>query len=117
MGIAGSAAASANVYIVGVQRAVPGHREQLLKSLSAPGATSKIEMGSVVLQHLEWGDWTFATTTRYNSWQDFAADRMGAAYAGDATSGGWADIRQHSGFHRDTIADRIQPSRSTSASR
>jgi len=111
MGIGGSAAASGMVYIVGVQRAVPGHREQLLKSLIAPGAASKIETGNVLLQHLEGGDWTFATITRYNSWQDFASDRMTAASAGDATAGGWADIRQHSAFHRDTIADRTYPAK------
>jgi len=86
---------------------VPGHREQLLKSLSA-AAPSKIQTGNLVLQHLEGAEWSFATITRYNSWQDVAADRSGAVSAGDAV-GGWADIRQHSGFHRDTLADRIYP--------
>src|SRR4029453_416284 len=51
------------------QRPVPGHREQLLKSLSTPGAPSKIQTGNVLLTHLEGADWTFATITRYNSWQ------------------------------------------------
>jgi hypothetical protein len=111
MSIGGSANAAGLVYIVGVQRAVPGHREQLLKSLSAPGASSKIQTGSVLLQHLEGGEWTFATITRYNSWQDFATDRAAAASAADAAAGGWADIRQHSAFHRDTIADRIHPAK------
>jgi hypothetical protein len=111
MGIGGTANASSQVYIVGVQRAVPGHREQLLKSLSAPGPSSKIETGNVMLQHIEGSDWTFATITRYNSWQDFASDRATAASAGDATAGSWADIRQHSAFHRDTIADRIYPAK------
>ena len=110
MGI-GSANASSLVYVVGVQRAVPGHREQLLKSLSAPGPSSKIQTGTVLLQHLEGSEWTFATITRYNSWQDFASERMAAVSAGDATAGGWADIRQHSAFHRDTIADRIYPAK------
>jgi hypothetical protein len=111
MGIGGSASASSPVYIVGVQRPVPGHREQLLKSLSAPGPSSKIQTGNVLLMHLEGSDWTFATITRYNSWQELASERMAAASAGDATAGGWADIRQHSGFHRDTIADRIFPAK------
>jgi hypothetical protein len=111
MGIGESASASSPVYIVGVQRPVPGHREQLLKSLSAPGPTSKIQTGNVLLMHLEGSDWTFATITRYNSWQDLASERMAAASAGAATAGGWADIRQHSGFHRDTIADRIFPAK------
>lgn len=111
MGLGGSANASNMVYIVGVHRPVSGHREQLLKSLSAPGPASKIETGNVLLQHLEGSDWTFATITRYNSWQDFANDRVAAASAGDTTAGGWADIRQHSAFHRDTIADRIYPAK------
>ena len=111
MGMGGSAAASNMVYIVGVHRTVPGHRAELLKSLSAPGPASKIETGNVVMQHIEGGDWTFATITRYNSWQDLAGDRVAAAASAGATAGGWADIRQHSGFHRDTIADRIHPAK------
>jgi hypothetical protein len=111
MGLGGSAAPATNVYIVGVQRAVPGHREQLQKSLSAAGPASKIESGNVLMQHVEGGDWTFATITRYNSWQDLAADRTAAASEGGATAGGWADIRQHSAFHRDTIANRIYPAK------
>ena len=75
-----------------------------------PGPSSKIQTGNVLLQHLEGGEWTFATLTRYNSWQDFATERAAAAAAGDS-AGGWADIRQHSAFHRDTIADRIYPAK------
>jgi hypothetical protein len=107
MGI-GDSSASGMVYILGVHRPVAGHREQLLKSLNAPAAASKVSTGNVLLQHLEGSEWTFATITRYNSWQDLGSDRMAAASAGDA-AGGWADIRQHSAFHRDTIADRIYP--------
>ena len=110
MSIGGSANAAGLVYVVGVHRTVPGHREQLLKSLSAPGPSSKIQTGNVLLQHIEGGEWTFATISRYNSWQDFASERAAAASAGDAT-GGWADIRQHSAFHRDTLADRIHPAK------
>ena len=110
MSIGGSANAAGLVYVVGVQRAVPGHRDQLLKSLNAPGPSSKIQTGNVVLQHLEGGEWTFATITRYSSWQDFGTERAAAASAGDA-SGGWADVRQHSAFHRDTLADRIYPAK------
>ena len=108
MGIGG---APGQVYIVGVHRAVAGHREQLLQSLGTTGAAGKIQTGNVLLQHVEGSDWTFATITRYNSWQDFASDRAAASSAGDATAGGWADIRQHSAFHRDTIADRIHPAK------
>jgi hypothetical protein len=107
MGIGGSGAAARMVYTVGVHRTVPGHREQLEKALTQP-SSGKVQTGSVLFQHLEGGNWQFMTITRHNSWQDFAADRMEAAGAASAP-GGWADIRQHSAFHRDTIADRIAP--------
>jgi hypothetical protein len=107
MGVGESTSAAKPVYIVGVHRAVPGHREQLEAAVRAPGS-SKIQTGSIVLQHLEGGDWTFMTITRYNSWQDLASDRAEAAAATGSTAGGWGDIRQHSAFHRDTIADRIK---------
>jgi hypothetical protein len=109
MGIGGSAGGGSPVYIVGVQRAIAGHREQLAKSLTTVDPADKITTGNV-LTHLEGGEWTFATLTRYNSWTDLGADR--AAAAGNAASaGGWDDIRQHSAFHRDTIADRIYPAK------
>jgi hypothetical protein len=110
MAIGASATASAPLYVVGVHRTVPGHREQLEKALNAAGASSKIKTGSVVLQHMEGGNWTFATITRYNSWQDFASERAAAASAAPSP-GGWADIREHSAFHRDTIADRVYPAK------
>src|SRR5687767_8267238 len=69
MGIGGSTSAANLVYVVGVHRAVPGHREQLDTALKAPGS-SKMQTGSVVLQHLEGSDWNFMGITRYNSWQD-----------------------------------------------
>jgi hypothetical protein len=101
------ASTSANaIYVVGVQRAVAGHRDQLLASLSA-ATGSKVESGNVLLQHVEGGDWNFMTLTRYNSWQDIGNDRGAPSSA--ASPGGWADIREHSAFHRDTIADRIFP--------
>ncbi len=112
MGLGGSAAVSNLVYVVGVQRAVPGHREQLEKALNAPASPSgKIQTGNVLLQHVEGGEWTFLTVARYNSWQDFATERAEAAAGTGASAGGWADIRQHSAFHRDTIADRIFPAK------
>ena len=105
--LAGGGGSTPPVFSVGVHRTVPGHRDQLQKALSQPGAasTSKVQPATVVLQHVEGGDWTFLAITRYNSWQDLAADR--AAAASDGT--GWNDIRQHSSFHRDTLADRVFP--------
>jgi hypothetical protein len=110
MGIGGSASAANAVYVVGVHRAVPGHREQLDKALNAPGP-SKIQTGSVFLQHLEGSDWNFLGINRYNSWQDFATERAEAAAATTANPGGWGEIREHSAFHRDTVADRIFPAK------
>ncbi len=106
MGIGGSGKPGA-IYTVGVHRAVAGQRAQLEKALTAP-VTSKVPTGTVFMQHLEGSDWQFLTITRYDSWQDFATDRATADPAG---AGGWADIRQYSAFHRDTLADRINPAK------
>jgi len=104
MATGGSAASQ--IYVIGVHRAVAGHRDQLLAALNAAGgASSKIESGNVLFQHVEGADWNLMTLTRYNSWQDLGSDRSGASTT--STAGGWADLRQHSAFHRDTIADRL----------
>ena len=103
--------AAGGIYIVGVHRPVAGHREQLERSLNAPApSSSKVQSGNVMLTHREGSEWTFATITRYSSWSDLANDRAGAADAPGA-AGGWADIREHSAFHRDTIADRLYPAK------
>ena len=105
MGVAANAAQTAgSVYVVSVFRAVPGHRSQLLELLRQP-PTSKVPQNQVLLSHLEGGAWGFMTVTRYNSWQDFGADRQ----ASSSDAGGWAETRQHVGFHTDTIADRAAP--------
>jgi hypothetical protein len=56
------------------------------------------------LQHLEGGPWNFLSVTRYNSWQDLAADR-----ATPANADGWNETRMHTAMHHDTIADRVMP--------
>ena len=99
MDVAGS---GSSVYVVSVHRPAPGHRTQLQELLSRPDPKSKVA-GSVVMTHVEGGAWTFLSVDRYNSWQDFAADRMAAA-----SGKGWLEARQHSAFHADTIADRVR---------
>jgi hypothetical protein len=106
MGLEASGSAAGNpIYLLGVQRALPGHREQLEKLLRNP-APSKVPTGNVVFQHLEGGPWNFLTITRYNSWADLAADRAGAT-ASAGTGSPWNEIRMHSASHHDTIADRL----------
>jgi hypothetical protein len=92
------------VFIVSTHRAVPGHRDQLLASLSAPNTGSKVTSGNVVLTHLQGGSWQFLSLTKYDSWQDLATDRSSAAGGG----AGWLENRQHSASHSDTIADRVR---------
>ena len=111
MAIGGSAGNGKQVYVIGVHRAVAGHRDQLLATLNAPAASSKVESGNVLLQHVEGGDWNFMSLTRYNSWQDLGSERAALASGASSSPGGWSDIRQHSAFHRDTIADRIYPAK------
>jgi hypothetical protein len=92
-----------SIYAVGVHRAVPGHRVQLLEALTRRDPAQKVPLSQVALTHIEGGPWQFLTIGRYNSWQDLAADRAAAA----ASEKGWFEIRQHSAWHVDTIADRV----------
>ena len=103
MGLAGAPAGNP-VFVVGTQRAVPGHRDQLLQALNRTDPASKVPVSNLILTHVEGGSWQFLTLSRYNSWQDFAADRVAAAGGG----AGWHEVRQHSASHSDTIADRVR---------
>ena len=88
IGIGGTGAAGM-VFVVGVHRAVPGHRDQLQKALAQP-TSGKVQTGDVLFEHVEGGAWQYMTITRYNSWQDLATDRVAAAGAA-AAPGGWAE--------------------------
>jgi len=92
------------VYSVAVWRAAAGHRDQLEKTLRAPTSPSQAPGKSVVLTHLEGGPWQYLSIDRYDSWTDFAKQQAATA-AGE----GWAEIRQHSTYHHDTVADRVAP--------
>jgi len=95
--------APASVYIASVHRAVPGRRAQLLETLNRASAVNKVPVAHLTLTHIEGGEWAFFSLDRYNSWPDLAADRT--ANTGGA---GWAETRQNSAYHVDTIADRVQ---------
>jgi hypothetical protein len=99
-----SASTGGSVYSVAVWRAAPGHRDELAKTLRAANPNAKVPIGNVVLTHLEGGPWQYLAVSRYNSWQDFATNQ--AATANDS---GWAEIREHSSYHHDTLADRLAP--------
>lgn len=101
----GGAAAKTDgsVYVVAVWRAAPGHRDQLEQAL-ADNPPSKVAVTHVLMQHLEGGPWQFLAIDRYNSWQDFATEQ-----GANINAKGWSDVREHSSFHHDTVADRIAP--------
>jgi hypothetical protein len=103
LGIGDGAAGTANsVYVVQVWRELPGHRDELAKSLAGAGGASKVPVSHVLFQHVEGGPFTFIAVDRYNSWQDFGTDE-----AASMNAPGWADVRAHSTYHHDTLADRI----------
>jgi hypothetical protein len=105
----GSVAKTAgSVYVVSVYRAAPGHRDQLEKSLSQ-NPTGDTSSGTVLMQHLEGGPWTYLTVVRYNSWQDFATTEKNGAGDTLKPDGGWLQLREHSTYHNDTLTDRIAP--------
>jgi hypothetical protein len=91
-----------------VHRAVPGHRAQLLAALDAPSG-NKVPVSHLTLAHVEGGPWTFLSLDRYNSWADFAAAQTANAASVGSGKDDWSEIRQHSGFHMDTLATRMVP--------
>jgi hypothetical protein len=107
MGINEGAGKSA-IYIVSVYRASPGHREQLDTALSTatPGDPTA---GSVVMQHLDGAAWTFLGVARYATWDDFVKSETSAAADQAKATGAWNQLREHSSYHTDTLADRIMP--------
>jgi len=107
MGINEGAGKSA-IYIVSVYRASPGHREQLDTALSTatPGDPAA---GSVVMQHLDGAAWTFLGVARYATWDDFVKSETSAAADQAKATGAWNQLREHSSYHTDTLADRIAP--------
>jgi hypothetical protein len=108
MALAGGQTAN-SVYVVSVHRAVPGHRDQLATVLNQPNPASKIPVSHVTLAHLEGGPWQFLSLDRYNSWQDFGASEAASAQSTGSGKDGWSEVRQHSAYHTDTLADRIAP--------
>jgi hypothetical protein len=108
MGLGDQAAKSANaVYVASFYRALPGHRDQLEQRLSAaPGGDVA---GSVLLQHIEGGPWTFLEVTRYDSWQSFAANESSSVAQTAKGSGPWFALRENISTHTDTLTNRIAP--------
>lgn len=100
MGVTGT---DGGVYVVGVHRPVPGHRRQLLDSLNQADPSAKVTTGRVTLEHID-GAINILTLERFNSWQDFATDMT----TNPTGNKGWVDVRQHSAFHEDTIAERVR---------
>ena len=97
-----------SVYVVSTYRAVPGHRDQLEKMLSAVAPGDRAA-GSVLLQHLEGAPWNFLSITRYGSWPDFGASEAASVAQTDKGAGGWYELREHSGYHTDTLTSRVAP--------
>lgn len=89
------------VYSVAVWRAAPGQRDALEKQLRTADPSSKVQVGRVLLTHLEGGPWQFLSIEQYASWQDFATD-LSAPVAE-----GWHEVRKYGTYHHDTLADRI----------
>ena len=102
MGLAGDQSGQP-VFVVSVQRAVPGHRSQLLDVLNQRSPNAKVygeqpgddarRRGAVAVPHAR----------PLQLVADLGADR--AASTGVQ---GWLDVRQHSAYHTDTIADRVR---------
>ena len=103
----GASKSAASAYVVGTYRAIPGHRDQLEKMLSAAPSSGDPVSGAILMQHVEGAPWNFLTITRYNSWHDFATGETNSAAQTAKGSGGWYELREHAATHNDTLTDRM----------
>jgi len=108
LGLDDAAKSAGSVYVVSDYRAVPGHRDDLEKMLSAanPGDTAA---GSVLLAHVEGAPWNLLSIVRYESWEKFAEGEKNSIAQTNQGKGGWFEVREHAALHHDTITDRIVP--------
>lgn len=97
-----------SAYVLSVYRTAPGHRDQLEKSL-IQSPRNDTSAGTVLMQHVEGGPWTYLTVVRYASWQDFATTEKNGVADTLKPDGGWVGLRDHSTYHNDTLTDRIAP--------
>jgi hypothetical protein len=97
-----------SAYVLSVYRAAPGHRDQLERSL-IQSPRNDTSAGTVLMQHVEGGPWTYLTVVRYASWQDFATTEKNGVADTLKPDGGWVGLRDHSTYHNDTLTDRIAP--------
>jgi hypothetical protein len=101
------------VYVVSMYRGAAGHRAQLDDTLQKVLASAAKPDRGVLLQHVEGGNWDSLVINRYDSWQEFAAD-MGDTTSeqreqrAGLTQGAGLALREHAGFHNDTIAVRVR---------
>lgn len=110
MGVSDAAAKSAPaVYVLTVARALPGHRDPLEKGLREAPAKGDSVTGIALFQHLQGGNWQYLSVSRYNSWQEYGATEANTQAQMAKSGGPWFQIREHMGFHRDTIAHRVAP--------
>lgn len=109
MGVDDAGNSAGSVYVVSVFRRVPGHYDELEKSLAQQPGGGQNVAGEVLMRHLEGGPWIFLTLTRYKSWQDFATGEKASVADTLKPDGGWLGLRNHSTYHNDTITDRIAP--------
>jgi hypothetical protein len=108
LGLDDPSKSAGSVYVVSDYRAVPGHRDDLEKMLSAatPGDTAS---GNVLLAHLEGAPWNFLGIVRYDSWEKYAEGEKNSVAQSNKGRGGWFEVRQYSSLHHDTITDRALP--------
>ena len=108
---AGAAPAGKDVYTVSDYRGAPGHRDQLEDTLKKVAASSARPADNVLLQHRDGSAWDFLHITRYDGFQDYAAQQEDPQADARARRVGLTnpglDLRQHLASHHDTIANRI----------
>ncbi len=109
---AGAQPAGNAIYVLTTYRGAAGHREQLLQTLQRLDLVARKPGNSVILRHAEGSPWDYVMITRYDSWQDLAANQSDPEAEQRARRAGFTqtpglELREHMASHHDTIAERI----------
>ena len=109
---AGAQTSDKAVYIISTYRGLPGHREQLYKTLQKIDRASRKPGSSVILRHAEGSEWDYAVITRYDSWHELAVDQTDSQAEQRERQAGFTqnpglELREHMVSHHDTIAERF----------
>jgi hypothetical protein len=101
------------LYLINDYRALPGHRDELQRTIGRIAATTPGT--SVTFEHIDGAPWDFLTISRLGTLAEYARDQADPQAEARAKQQGFAspeaislELRQHMAAHHDTYTTRLK---------